>query len=57
MAIVEQTRFETEKARDHDASIMLGYLLLSVIFLFTLYAASMAPGTATGAVTSMTAFP
>jgi hypothetical protein len=57
MAIAEQNQFVAEKVRNHDASIMLGYLMLSVIFLVALYSASMVPGTAPGDFASMVAFP
>jgi hypothetical protein len=57
MAIAEQNHFVTEKVRNHDASIMLGCLILSVIFLVALYSASMSAGTAPGDFASMVAFP
>jgi hypothetical protein len=57
MAIAEQNHFVTEKLRNHDASIMLGYLIVSVIFLVALYSASMVPGTAPGDFAAMVAFP
>jgi hypothetical protein len=57
MAIAEQNHFVTEKVRNHDASIMLGCLILSVIFLVGLYSASMSAGTAPGDFASMVAFP
>ncbi len=57
MAIAEQTHFVTGKVRDHDAPIMLGYLILSIIFLVALYSASVLPGTAPGDFISMVAFP
>jgi hypothetical protein len=57
MAIAEQNQFVAEKVRNHDTSIMLGYLMLSVIFLVALYSASMVPGTAPGDFASMVAFP
>jgi hypothetical protein len=57
MAIAEQNQFVAEKVRNHDASIMLGYLMLSVIFLVALYSASMVPGTAPGDFASMVVFP
>ena len=57
MAIAEQNHFVAEKVRDRDASIMLGYLIVSVIFLVALYSASMSAGTAPGDFASMVAFP
>jgi hypothetical protein len=57
MAIAEQNHFVTEKVRNHDTSIMLGYLIVSIIFLVALYAASTVPGTAPGDFASMVAFP
>jgi hypothetical protein len=57
MAIAEQTHFVAGKVRDHDASIMLGYLVLSIIFLVALYSASISPGTAPGDFASMIVFP
>jgi hypothetical protein len=57
MAIAEQNHFVAEKIRDRDASIMLGYLILSIVFLVALYAASMFAGTAPGEFASMVAFP
>ena len=57
MAIAEQNHFVAEKVRDRDASIMLGYLIVSVIFLVALYSASMSAGTALGDFASMVAFP
>jgi hypothetical protein len=57
MAIAEQNHFVAEKVRDRDASIMLGYLIVSVIFLVALYSASMSAGTFPGDFASMVAFP
>jgi Na+-translocating ferredoxin:NAD+ oxidoreductase RnfD subunit len=57
MAIAEQTHFVTGKIRNYDAPIMLGYVVLSIIFLVALYSASMSPGTAPGDFASMVAFP
>ena len=57
MAIAEQNHFATEKVRNHDASIILGYLIWSIIFLVALYSASMVPGTAPGDFASMVALP
>jgi hypothetical protein len=57
MAIAEQNHFVAEKIRDRDASIMLGYLILSIVFFVALYAASMFAGTAPGEFASMVAFP
>jgi hypothetical protein len=57
MAIAEQNHFVTGKVRNHDTSIMLGYLIVSVIFLVALYSASMVPGTFPGDFASMVAFP
>jgi hypothetical protein len=57
MAIAEQNHFVIEKVRNHDASIMLGYLILSIIFLVALYSASTVPGTAPGDFASMVVFP
>jgi hypothetical protein len=57
MAIAEQNHLVTEKVRDRDASIILGYLILSIIFLTALYSASTLPGTAPGDLASMIAFP
>jgi hypothetical protein len=57
MAIAEQNQFATEKARNHDVSIVLGYLTLALIFLVVLYSASMSPGTASGDFAGMVALP
>ncbi|MEH2560955.1 hypothetical protein [Bradyrhizobium sp. AZCC 2289] len=57
MAIAEHNHFAIEKIRNRDASIVLGYLILSIIFLVALYSASMSPGTASGDFASMVAFP
>ena len=57
MAIAEQNQFAAEKVRNHDTSIMLSYLIVSVIFLVALYSASMSAGTAPGDFASMVAFP
>lgn len=57
MAIAEQTHFVIGKIRNYDAPIMLGYLVLSIVFLVALYAASTSPGTAPGDFVSMVAFP
>jgi hypothetical protein len=57
MAIAEQNHFVTEKVRNHDTSIMLGYLIVSVIFLVALYSASMSAGTVPGDFASMVVFP
>jgi hypothetical protein len=57
MAIAEQNQFAAEKVRNHDVSIILGYLILSIIFLVALYSASMVPGTASGDFASMVALP
>jgi signal peptidase I len=57
MAIAEQNHFVTERVRDHDTAIMLGYLILSIIFLAAIYSASMSPGIAPGDFASMVAFP
>jgi hypothetical protein len=57
MAIAEQNHFATEKVRNHDASIALGYLTLAIIFLVVLYLASTSPGTASGDFSWMVAFP
>jgi hypothetical protein len=57
MAIAEQNHLVTEKVRDRDASIILGYLILSIIFLAALYSASTLPGTAPGDFATMIAFP
>jgi hypothetical protein len=55
--IAEQNHFDAEKVRNHDTSIMLGYLIVSVIFLVALYSASMVPGTVPGDFASMVASP
>jgi hypothetical protein len=57
MAIAEQNHLVTEKVSDRDASIILGYLILSIIFLAALYSASTLPGTAPGDFATMIAFP
>ena len=57
MAIAEQNHFVAGKVRNHDTSIMLGYLIVSGIFLVALYSASMVPGTFPGDFASMVAFP
>jgi hypothetical protein len=57
MAIAEQNHFATEKVRNHDASIVLGYLTLAIIFLVVLYSASTSPGTASGDFAWMVALP
>jgi hypothetical protein len=57
MAIAEQNHFVAGKVRNHDTSIMLGCLIVSVILLVALYSASMVPGTFPGDCASMVAFP
>ncbi len=57
MAIAEQNHFATEKFRNHDVSIVLGYLTLAIIFLVVLYSASTSAGTASGDFAWMVALP
>ena len=57
MAIVDHDRIARSDARDHDASIIVGYLIASIIFLLALYWAALSPGTAPGDLASMNVFP
>ena len=42
---------------NYDGPITLIYIILSIIFLGAIYAASMSPGTASGDLASMSVFP
>jgi hypothetical protein len=45
------------KVKHYDATILLGYVALSIVLLIEICFASMSPGTAPGDFASMTVFP
>ena len=58
MAVVDSNhRIARRDARDHDVSIMLGYIVFSFVFMLALYAAAMGPGTSPADIASMTVLP
>jgi hypothetical protein len=59
MAIAKHAQFDAiqHPARSHDAVIMLGYSIFSIMFLVAVYLDSMSSGTASGDFASMTVFP
>jgi hypothetical protein len=58
MAIAKHAQFDAiqHTARSHDAVIMLGYSIFSIMFLIAVYLDSLS-GTASGDFASMTVFP
>jgi hypothetical protein len=58
MAIVDSNHHIARRdARDHDVSIMLGYIVFSIAFMLVLYAAAMGPGTSPADIASLTVLP
>ena len=57
MAMTDRTQIVRSDAPDHDALIVAGYLIVSMIFMLALYWAAMSPGTASGDIASMIVFP
>ena len=55
--MTEITQLSKPNVHDYDATILLGYVALSVVVLIEIYFASISPGTALGAFKSMTIFP
>jgi hypothetical protein len=56
MEIAEQSRVKSA-VRDHDATILLGYLMFAVVLLIAIYFGSISSGIAPGDFASMTVFP
>ncbi|WP_156164791.1 hypothetical protein [Bradyrhizobium sp. LTSP885] len=57
MAMTDRTQIARSDAPDHDALIVVGYLIVSMILMLALYWAAMSPGTASGDIASMIVFP
>jgi hypothetical protein len=59
MEIAQQGRLETAQrgVKEHDVTILLGYLFLAIVLLLGIYLGSMSSGTAPGDFASMTVFP
>jgi hypothetical protein len=59
MEIVQQSRFTPVKTevRSRDATIILGYSILAIVFLTAVYFASTSSGTAPADLATMTVFP
>ena len=57
MAMTDRTQIVRSDAPDHDALIVVGYLIAATIFMLALYWAASTPGTASGDIGSMIVFP
>jgi hypothetical protein len=57
IAANEQPDRTNFKVGDHDVKIMSGYVVLAIVLLIAIYAASASPGTDPGELASMSVFP